>query len=274
VEKSVMLMLLDVLRIQGVSLEHYKYKIHLATGEKWLPLDAFLDGRFKEWQEQQNNENFKCKYVLSLIHLEDDKWLYAGIYKVLGVKKGVKQAYLYKTELIPDTDDLIGRIVVRYRREYRASYVWGHKYGQYLEIAEIRPVRWSVEEFPGYNQVVILHHKLKTIVSVKDQSWKSALSNVKGVYLITDTHNGKQYVGKADGSGGIWQRWVSYAKTGHGENKELRALLSKRGAKYAANFQYSILEVADSHATDEYISTREQYWKDVLLSREFGYNSN
>ncbi len=269
-----MLKLLDVLRIQGVSLEHYKYKIHLATGEKWLPLNAFLDGRFKEWQEQQNNENFKCEYILSLIRLEDNRWLYGGIYRVLGVKRGAKQPFLYQTELVPDTDDLIGRIIVRYKREFRAAYIWGYKYAEQLEIDEIRPTRMSVETFPGYNRVVVPHHKLKTIVSVQDPSWKSALSNVKGVYLITDTHNGKKYVGKADGAGGIWQRWASYVKKEHGGNKELRALLSKKGVKYAANFQYSILEVADSHATKEYIEGRENYWKNVLLSRQFGYNSN
>lgn len=40
------------------------------------------------------------------------------------------------------------------------------------------------------------------------------------------------------------------------------------------NFQYSILEIADSKASDEYIINREKWWKEALLSKKFGYNSN
>ena len=82
------------------------------------------------------------------------------------------------------------------------------------------------------------------------------------------------YVGSAAGEGGLWRRWESYAKNGHGGNTELKALLKRKGFDYTDNFQYSVLEIADSHATQEYIVTREVYWKNVLLSREYGYNSN
>jgi len=45
-----------------------------------------------------------------------------------------------------------------------------------------------------------------------------------GVYLITDTRDGRQYVGKADGLENIRQRWSAYAANGHGGNVELRGL--------------------------------------------------
>jgi hypothetical protein len=41
---------------------------------------------------------------------------------------------------------------------------------------------------------------------------------VQGIYLITDSSNGKQYVGKADGTERILGRWKNYASDGHGGN--------------------------------------------------------
>jgi hypothetical protein len=267
-----MINLIDLLKTKGVSFDNYK--IHLATGVDHPPLDAFIEGTFKEWQEGQNQKNFQCDFVLSLISIEGDNWLFAGVYKILGVSKGISQPYLYQTELLPNQDDLIGKVIVRYKRTSRASYIWGHKFSKFLEVYEVRPNRLSIEQFPGYNNVIVRQGKLKIVVSQQEPTWKAALSNVKGIYLIVDTNTGKKYVGSATGDGGLWQRWESYVKTGHGGNIELKTLLKEKGLNYAVNFQFSILEIADSHATNEYITRREIYWKNTLLSREFGYNAN
>lgn len=45
-----------------------------------------------------------------------------------------------------------------------------------------------------------------------------------GIHLITDTRDGRHYVGKADGSENILQRWTAYATNGHGDDVELRGL--------------------------------------------------
>ena len=37
------------------------------------------------------------------------------------------------------------------------------------------------------------------------------LENIKGIYLVTDTHTGRRYVGSAYGDMGIWSRWRQYA---------------------------------------------------------------
>lgn len=267
-----MLNLINLLKANGLSLDNFK--IHLATGANPTPLNAFFAGHFKEWQECQNNKNFPCKQIVSLISMDADKWLFAGVYDVLGVAEGGKCTYAYRTRLVPGQDDLIGRIVIRYKRQYRASYIWGHKYGQLLEIAEIKPIRLSIREFPGYNNAIASHQELRLIVEQLEPTWKAALENVKGVYLITDRKTGKTYVGSATGEGGIWQRWEAYARTGHGGNTELKEVIRTVGSAHLDNFQYAILEIADSHASDEHISKREVHWKNVLLSREFGYNSN
>src|SRR5262245_53551597 len=64
------------------------------------------------------------------------------------------------------------------------------------------------------------------------------------------------------------------ARTGHGGNKELRQLLREEVIDYAKKIQFSLVEVCDINASDEYILSRESHWKDVLLTREFGLNWN
>lgn len=173
-------------------------------------------------------------------------------------------------EVVPGQADVIARIVVHHKRS-RASYIWS-KPDVALPIVEIRREKLTIGEFPGYNAVVISHAQLGIITRQKIASWYGALANVKGVYLITDTTSGKHYVGKASGEVGIWQRWCSYANNGHGGNKELKEVLKEKGTDYVKNFQYSILEIADSHSSEKDILARESYWMSVLRSREFGLN--
>ncbi len=106
-----MIRLVDLLDLSDVRLRDYK--IHLATGSNPTPLEAYRDGRFKEWQEEQRNKNFECRMVLSLIHLRADTWLFAGVYKVRGIRRKTKEHFYYRTELLPNQSDLIGRIIVR-----------------------------------------------------------------------------------------------------------------------------------------------------------------
>jgi hypothetical protein len=267
-----MISLTELLKTKNIPLDNYK--IHLATGRNPTPLEVFLEGHFKDWQDTQNNKNFECDSVLSLISLEEEHWLFVGVYRILGVSVGTNSPYLYQTELLPNQDDLIGKVIVHYKREGRASYIWGHKYGKNLKVNEIKPTRISISEFPGFNNILLSHRQLKIIVAQQELSWKTALSNVKGVYLISDSFSGKHYVGSATGNDGLWKRWESYAKTGHGGNSELKSLIVDKSIEYADNFQYTVLEIADFHSTDNFIIDRECHWKDVLLSRQFGYNSN
>jgi hypothetical protein len=267
-----MIRLIDLLKAQGIELRHYK--IHLATSSSSSPLDAYLEGTFKEWQERQNAKNFECEMVIALIQRGGDRWLFGGVYRILGVEKGATLPFQYKTELIPGQEDLLGRVVVRFRRQFRASYVWGETYGHQLEVAEILDSPFSIEEFDGFNKVQLTHAQLRRIVQRQEPSWRSALSSVSGVYLIMDPTTGKAYVGSAYGTGGIWQRWCVYVETGHGGNIKLKELVSKTETAYWDGFQYSILEIADALATKDQVIERECHWKDVLMSRTFGNNSN
>ncbi len=268
--------LIDFLLANHVPLNVKNYKVHLATTSSESPLQAFFDGWFQEWQEWQKQRNWECEHIVGLIKLpERDRWLFAGVYKALDhVWVEEKAHFKYRTELVPGHEEWIGRVIVQHGRVGRASYLWGAEDGGAFTLSEIREKRMSIEEFPGFNKTCVPYVKLKTIVGQDVVSWRSPLSKVKGIYLITDMFTGKQYVGKADGQSGIWQRWCSYVTFGHGGNKELRELLGSNPPEYLEHFQFSILEIADLQTSDLEIDARESHWKEVLRTREHGYNSN
>lgn len=269
-----MLGLVNFLKAAGVGLDTSSLKIHLAcwNGHE-RPIDVFFAGTFKQWQEQQNRRNFQCRQVIGLIDLGRGEWLFAGIYEVLDCRRntGPGTPFVYSTRLLAGQEELIARIVVRHQRNGRNSYIWS-KDGVTLPIVEIRREKLTIGDFPGYNAVVLSHAQLKIITGQKIASWHGALANIKGIYLITDTSTGEHYVGKASGGEGIWQRWCAYADNGHGGNVELKRVLKEKGPAHMAHFQYSVLEIADTHGSDADILARESYWMKALRSRSFGLN--
>jgi hypothetical protein len=265
------LQLVDLIALCGVTLG--RFKIHLAKHEIDPPLQAYLEGRFQAWQDNQTQKNFQCETIVSLISLGYDRWLFVGVWKVDGVRPNGDR-YLYKTTELPGLDSLNGRAVIRFKREFRASYLHGSRYGAHLLVTEIRPERYSIQEFPGFSRFHLEFDQLRYIVSHGIASWKSALESVAGIYLIADRATGELYVGKADGSAGIWGRWTFYATVPHGENRELKRLLIANGTTYASNFRFSILEICDLRASPAEVTARESHWKIALLSRDFGHNAN
>lgn len=265
----------DLLELSGLKLTDFK--IHCATGSGWLPLDAYFEGRFKEWQEHQTKKNFECEHVVSLIHLRGSEWLFAGVWEILDSKarmtKG-KRWYEYSTMEVAGLEHLSGRAIVHFDRSFRNSYLRDPKYLAQLKVRALLPERMTIEDFPGFSHICISYDRLCTVVRQSVESWRSALSSVNGVYNIADTHKGYQYIGSAYGAGGIWSRWANYAKNGHGGNKELRRLLSERGSEYAENFQFSVLEICDPIMSRDQVIARESHWKECLLTRRFGYNEN
>lgn len=269
-----MLGLIAFLKAAGVGVDTASLKVHLASwnGHEH-PIDVFFAGTFKEWQEQQSRRNFQCGQVVGLIDRGQGQWLFAGVYRILDCQAnpGSGIPYRYRTELLPGQEEWIGRVIVQHTRKGRASYIWCRA-DLPLPILEVRRERMVIGDFPGFNAVIVSHAQLRIITSQKIASWHGALANIKGVYLITDTTTGRHYVGKASGNEGIWQRWCAYAANGHGDNEELKRVLREKGAEHMANFQFSILEIADTHASDADILARESHWMVALKSREYGLN--
>lgn len=135
-----MVRLIDLLRALRIELS--AFKIHLATdsGDSQdpcgsNPLNAFYHGQFKEWQESQTKKNFSRPHILSLIAVQREIWLFAGVYRVLGVGAGDDRAkYLYHTKLEPGQKELIGSIFVQFKRPGRQSYLNGENYANQITL--------------------------------------------------------------------------------------------------------------------------------------------
>jgi hypothetical protein len=140
-------------------------------------------------------------------------------------------------------------------------------------VHELRAEPLHLEEFPGYKKLDLEWPDLEVIVRLNTTSWRTALSNVAGIYLISDPTAGKLYVGSATGEGGIWSRWCQYV-SGHGNNRELLDLIGRHGRERARSFRFSIPEIADVNASSEEILNRESHWKRIVMTRTYGYNAN
>lgn len=270
---------LDLLRLLDPEVSPDRTKVHLAT---WNgidePLDLFRADRFEEWQTDQNQRNFEREYVLALIAMpEAHQWLFGGIYTSHGAQeyqRRTRTAFRYDLREVDSLAELKGRLVVQFERPGRQSYLRAENWIDAMLVAEILPERLSIQPFPGFKLIDVSKAELDQIVRRRIESWRSALSSVSGVYLISDRATGKLYVGSAYGEGGFWQRWTSYADCGHGGNVELRALIATEGPERCASFRYSILEIADVATSPEAVIARETHWKRVLMTREHGLNSN
>lgn len=160
--------------------------------------------------------------------------------------------------------DLRNRLVIGWKapRSWWLNGATGAGY-PVMEISDAEPV-----PFPGFDGLVLSHAELQAVMREhRYASWRTALSSVKGIYLITDTQDGRQYVGKADGGESIRQRWSAYAANGHGGNVELRRL-------DPTNFRFSVLRVFDPATPTRAVDAAEGHFKNALDTRRHGLNRN
>ncbi len=269
--------LIDVLNIT----DETAYKVHLANwnGENH-PLDVFVRSRdewkvWNSWRSSRNEFNRKLIFSLIAFYPEPNTWLFGGVYKV--IERGrVNDAPSYKVELTNQFCPMIGRLKLKWKRTGRAKSRKFENVIEEFEVSEILKEPYSGEHFCGYENINHDFGRLEVIFTNCKPDWRTALQNVKGVYLIIDKSNGKKYVGSAYGNMGIWSRWSTYMTTGHGYNDELTKIIDQKGLDYARdNFRFSLLEYRPMKTDDAKIIEREGYWKEALLSRgKFGYNKN
>lgn len=170
----------------------------------------------------------------------------------------------FRLTLRPEMSDLRDRLVISWPAP-RRWVVRGSTSAAYpvLEIADAQPI-----PFPGFDALILSHFELQAVMRDPHyHSWRTALRSVAGIYLITDTRDGRQYVGKADGAETISQRWAGYAASGHGGNVELRSL-------DPSTLQFSILRVFDPTTPQRDINSAETHYKRALGTRAHGLNRN
>ena len=276
-------MLKDILGLSSEDIK--KYNLHLASRVgSTKPLDVFATNpeEWKEWNEFRNGDEVWTRdHVFTLIqdYHKQNRYVFGGVYRIAERLEDWKKTNIgYRMELDEKFVPFVGRLVVefsRYQGLHRRNYRL-EKFIDRMSVAEITEIPYSSEPFPGYDNINISFSSFELILSHQQDDWHTALENVKGIYLITDDSNGKKYVGSAYGDSGIWSRWADYVCTGTGGNDELEKLIKKNGLDHARmHFRFSLIECYSMKTNSEFIISRENFWKEVLLTRgDFGYNKN
>lgn len=274
------------------SLGRIKVKFNMNAGDISKPaLELLLEDsnswiEMNAWKTKHANNNLNnCDYLISLAQYYPygpEYFLFGGIYKVRKNEPEVfdtqgyelskiEQYNMYVKRLIIKIDKPIGRDL--YNRKFENVQIQLNP-----EIYMILPPYSEIKRFNGYQNVSLKYKEMEQIFICNEPSWKEVLSNVKGIYVITDTSDGSLYIGSASSNNdGIWQRWEGYADSNNLTNGNigLNELVKLKGAKHIKdNFTYSIIEIFDTKTKVEVILERENYWKKVFDSRRNGFNRN
>jgi len=264
----------DILQLEN--LKNVKVRFNLMFEHNWNPIEVFKNNQLKTllngqyWNYNKNKSYKEGQITLGFIRIKKNEsfWLFFHIGRVtndLNIFNGV--GYEYETLL--EYEKYFGRLIIKFKNTSQNMIRNAESVLADCEVTQILPDVFDNDIFPGYDKINISWNELSRVLE-KD-TWKTALENQKGVYLITDSFNGKRYVGSAYGDEMILNRWKSYVKNGHGSNKELLDIDFKHIKDY---FRYSILDIYKSTTDMQTIIERESWWKEVLLSRRFGYNAN
>ena len=236
---------------------------------------------FLRYQSMQGNDIFRdCDYIVSFIGEENSTARFVGVFRIVGKSVGIEHFedgnisfganFTYDMEEVDGFADLTERVVVRWNN----SRAWHQWVSNEMEVLEISP-GLHYRMFTDYLDLILSFPELCEIVRNNYRDWHTALSSVKGVYLITDTATGKLYVGSAYGDDGIWGRWCDYVSTnGHGGNKKLLAMLSADPEYAVNNFRFSILMLLPKTITPQEAIRKEILFKRKLGSNSFGLNEN
>lgn len=179
---------------------------------------------------------------------------------------------IYNIEECEEFSQYNGRIIIDWGR---GTIQWHMRKSDLPVIEILKEQQRNIESFTSYDDFILTYEKLSEIVLMPSlySDWVKALSSVNAIYVITDTENGKLYIGSSYGNDGLFGRWTYYAKTKHGGNERLKELLEKYPQRYK-KFQYSILQLLPKNITVEMAVDAENKWKEKLCTREHGYNDN
>ena len=235
---------------------------------------------FKEWQSEQSDSKMKnVDYLVVFLAEEGCECRFIGVYRNYGPKRATGNGFSeYAIEEVEGFEGLKDKVVIDWGK---GTLSWMQNWQSTKNVRRIDQVNTGddIPYFIRYEDVILSFSQLQKVV--EDKEWKSKLESLNCVYMILDKETGKQYVGvtykdmKPGIKNGILGRWTEYAKTGHGNNKLLVALLEDKGISYAEqNFQWTILETLPLNVTPKVAIDRESLYKKKFGTREHGYNEN
>jgi len=265
-----MILLNDILKLSASHLENTKVRFNI-QGFAGEALFLFKNNRddLQIWQfwNYRTKKSYKVgNTTIGFIRIEGNKWL---LFDISRITKDLDKfnAVGYEYEKIEEYEKYCGRLIIEFENKAQTLIRRANSVFKHCKVLQILDGTFDNDIFPGYEYVNVTWQELRQLIN-KD-SWKTALENQKGVYLITDTSNGKMYVGSAYGTNMLHGRWSNYIGNGHCGNVELKELSFDHIQRY---FKYSILDIFKSTIDDKVILKRESWWKKNLMTREFGYN--
>jgi hypothetical protein len=266
------ILLNDILQLDD--LINVKIRFNLMFSGNWNPADLYKNKDFStllkgQYWNYSNKKSYKeGQITIGLLRLQDDLWLLFHVGKVTK-DLNIFNEVGYEYKLLSKYDKYSGRLIVKFKNKAQTMIRKATSVMDDCEIIQILPDTFDNDIFPGYDNVKLSWQELSRVIS--KESWKTALQNQKGIYLITDISNGKMYIGSAYGENMLLGRWKSYIKTMHGGNVELKKLSENH---ISENFEFSILDIFKATTDDQLIINRESWWKNILKTKEFGYNKN
>jgi hypothetical protein len=268
--------------------------------KKVLPsLAADRPDVFNAYQQTQTKkvegEMVRAEYVAAFIGREPGKALFVGLYANNGSERISPKQYwqkranvelkTYGVEGFTDESsrakkrpwilwfdlrrtkfyaDWRGKLVIHWPPPDIAWHRWAHKPKNEMPVLAILDESAIDASMPEWSAIDLTWEQLRVL----PESWKSKLSEWRGIYYIFDASDGKGYVGAAYGRKNLLGRWLGYAARGHGGN---RLLLDR----HPENFRFTILERVKPDMDEADVVQLESTWKDRLHTRHpSGLNDN
>lgn len=277
--------LLDLLGLAGfqpqrddriVRHRHRKYPVQTLVEE----------GLLEAYQAYQSKPVFhKASHVISTVGIRGTQARFVGVYRVNGWTKPDDSPrltesewesewrrgnnYCYQLERVPGLEHLEDRVIVQWGA---GALAWCQRVSNKPVLEVTAPGR-ELPPFDDYLEFSLSFGQLRALFKNDDahHEWRSRLSAVAGIYLITAETSGDLYVGSATGASGIWGRWHDYFRTGHGGNEQLKNLLAT-DKRYPSAFRFSLLQILPKSTTRNDVVSSEEAFKRKLGCRAHGLN--
>lgn len=275
------ILLNDILKIPENQIQEYKVKFNVNNGyiEPLIVMTRSYDEicNWIAWKKEK--DDLPRPKVIGFVRyytVSQEQWIFAGAYEVN--KKSnfneIKEGVGYDLKPIPEYQNLYGRLIVEYKNTTQQLKRNAENVLNDIKVVELLKKPYNGVEFEGYNNINLTFQELEIIIKNNVDEWKRKLENVTGIYMLFDRSTGKKYIGSAYGESGIWKRWSDYIYSNNGGNKEMLQLDNNY---IRDNFTFTLLEWYAIGTDFDFIISRENYWKKVMLSRKidgYGYNDN